>query len=67
MKKSIYTFASLLMFLLTSPIFAQAEPGEDPDLAAPLDDYVGVMVLVAVSFAILKFRAIYKQEFYTTD
>ncbi|WP_165698078.1 hypothetical protein [Flavobacterium nackdongense] len=42
---------------------AQADPGDDPDApAAPIDDYVWILVLVAIAFAIFKFRAIYRQK-----
>jgi hypothetical protein len=63
MKNSIYILTSLLIFLFTNPIFAQADPGDDPDApAAPIDDYVWILALIAISFAILKFRAVYKQN-----
>lgn len=68
MKKSIYILASLLLSLLSSPIFAQADPGDDPDVpAAPIDDYIWVLVLVAITFAILKFKSIYKQNLSTKE
>jgi hypothetical protein len=62
MKKSIYILASLLIFLYTNPILAQADPGDDPDApAAPIDDYVWILVLVGLLVVYLKFRSIYKQ------
>lgn len=61
MKKSIYILTSLFVILFTTPIFAQVDPGDDPD-AVPVDDYVWILAIVAISFAILKFRAIIKQS-----
>jgi hypothetical protein len=60
MKKSIYILANLLMLLLTSPIFAQEDPGDDPD-PAPINDYLWVLALIGLFFVYLKFRAIHKQ------
>lgn len=62
MKNSIYLLASLLMFIVTSPIFAQADLTDDPDVPAPIDDYLFVLIIVAITFAVFKFRAIYKQN-----
>jgi hypothetical protein len=63
MKKSILILANVYLLLVSSSIFAQADPGADPDApAAPIDDYVWMLALVAITFAILKFKAIYKQN-----
>ena len=56
--KFIYIITSILLFLVTNPVIAQEDPGDDPDVpAAPLDDYLWVLVLVGVVFAIIKLKA----------
>lgn len=46
MKKLIFIVACLFMLLLTSPIFAQVDPGADPEPApAPIDG--GLIMLIA--------------------
>lgn len=63
MKKSIYILASLLIFLFTNPIFAQADPGDDPDVpSAPIDDYVWVLALLGLVYVFLRVRAFTLQE-----
>lgn len=58
MKKSIYILTSLFMLLLTGPIFAQEDPGADPDPAAPIGDYVWVLAAIGLIFVFLKMRSI---------
>jgi len=58
--KFIYIISSILLFLVTSPVIAQEDPGDDPD-AVPIDDYLWVLVLVGVVFAIIKLKAYAKQ------
>lgn len=67
MKKYIttaFTKIALLFFVLCTTL-AQAQtdlpdaPVDEP--AAPIDDYVWLLAIVAITFAILKFRAINKQ------
>jgi hypothetical protein len=60
MKKSIYILSSLLIILFTNPIFAQADPGDDP-VAAPIDDSIWVLALIGLVVVSLKFRAIHKE------
>jgi len=59
------TFVWVLILILSINTSIAQDPTDLPDApvdtAAPIDDYVWVLVLVAVTFAILKFRAIYKQ------
>lgn len=57
MKKSINLLALLFILLCTTPIFAQADPGDDPVEAAPIDDYILFMALIGFLFAFLKLRA----------
>ena len=57
-------FIYIILFLVTSPVIAQVrDPNADPDApdAVPIDDYLWVLVLVAVVFAILKLKAYAKQ------
>ncbi len=58
MKKSIFILASLFMLLLTSPIFAQADPGDDPAAPAPIDDYLWILALAGLFLVFLAFKAI---------
>jgi len=59
MKKSIYILASLLIIVFTNPIFAQADPGDDPDApAAPIGDYVWVLALIGLIFVFLRLRTL---------
>ena len=75
MKKYITTtctrFAILFFVLCTTLVQAQdPEPTELPDEpmdGAPIDDYVWLLLIVAISFAILKFRAIYKKGLQIED
>lgn len=62
-----YSILSILLFLLTSPLLAQRGPGRngaDPeDLpAAPIDDYIWVLVLVALVFGILTIKTNAKRK-----
>jgi hypothetical protein len=61
MKKSIFILANLFMLLLTLPIFAQADPGDDPVAPAPIGDYVGALALVGIVFVFFTFRTINKK------
>ncbi len=62
MKKSIYIVASLFLSLLSSPIFAQADPGDDPELPAPIDDYVWFMAVVGLIYIFFKVRSFSQQR-----
>ena len=65
--KLIYIISSVFLFLVSNNIFAQrdggsrgeADPGSDPD-ALPIDDYIWVLVLVALVYAIIKLKAFTK-------
>lgn len=67
MKKYIttaFTKIAILFFVLcTTLIYAQTDLPDAPDdtTPAPIDDYVWLLALVAIVFAILKFRAKNKQ------
>lgn len=62
MKKVFIIFASIIITLLSTPIFAQADPGDDPEpIAAPIDGYVWVLALIGLTFVFLKLRAYNKQ------
>jgi hypothetical protein len=62
MKKSIYILASLFLVLSSSPIFAQVDPGADPDApVATIDNYVWVLALIGLVFVFLKVRSVMLQ------
>ena len=52
MKLKLVTIVnSVVLFLVTSPLLAQADLGDDPDAPpAPIDDYVWVLALVGFIF-----------------
>ena len=62
--KFIHILSSILLFLATNPVIAQRrnleDPGDDPD-SVPIDDYLWVLVLVGLVFAIIKLKAYAKQ------
>ena len=65
--KLIYIISSIFLFLVNNNVLAQREgssrgatdPGPDPD-AVPINDYLWVLVLVGVVFAILKLKSFEK-------
>ena len=62
MKKIFLILISIFISLVSSPVFAQGDPGDDPDaMVAPIDDYVWVLALVGLLFVFLKFRDVYKR------
>lgn len=55
MKKSLFILASLFILLLTSPIFAQADPGDDPEpAAAPIDGGLSILIAAGVLYGAKK-------------
>ena len=59
MKKTFIIICSIVITLVSNPIFAQADPGDDPEApGAPIDDYVWVLALMGILFVFLTFRAI---------
>ena len=75
MKKYITTTCTkiaLMAFMLFSTLInAQTDLPDAPDDGAaapvPINDYVWLWLIVAISFAILKFRAIYKKGLQIED
>jgi hypothetical protein len=58
MKKIFLIIASIFIALLSCPIFAQEDPGADPEaLAAPIDDYVVFLAAISLIYVFLKLRA----------
>jgi hypothetical protein len=64
----------IVAFYLCSTFVVIAQPGDDnaggdlegtggDSTPVPLDEYVWVLVLVGLAYAILKIRAMYKQQF----
>lgn len=57
--KLVYIVNSVILFLITSPLMAQDDPGDDPDATAlPIDDYLWVLVIIGLIYVFLKFRAV---------
>ena len=61
MKKSIFILASIFLLLLSCPIFAQSDPGDDPVPAAPIDHYIWGLALMGLLYVFLKLRAFVHQ------
>ena len=65
MKLKLVTIVNIVvLFLVTSPLMAQADLGDDPDAtpSAPIDDYVWVLAVFGLLFVFMKFRAIYNSK-----
>jgi hypothetical protein len=63
MKKIFLIIASIFIALLSCPIFAQEDPGEDPEAAAmPIDDYIVVLVVIGLIYVFLNLRALAQRE-----
>ncbi len=63
MKKIFLIIASVFISLLSFPIFAQEDPGADPEVpAAPIDDYVVFLAAIALIYVFLKLRAFAHQR-----
>jgi hypothetical protein len=63
--KLVYIINSVILFLITSPLMAADAPadlGDDPDVTAPIDDSLWVLVIVALIYVFLKFRAIQSKK-----
>lgn len=62
MKKIFIIIFGIFISLVSNPIFAQADPGDDPEpAAAPIDAYVWVLAAIGLVFVYLKFRAKHQQ------
>jgi len=58
MKKIFLIVASIFITLLSNPVLAQADPGDDPDVpAAPIDNYVWILAAIGLIYVFLKVRA----------
>lgn len=65
MKKSIFKLTALFLLLLSSSIYAQDDPGLDPDVpAAPIDDNLWIAGLVGFFciFVIKRLRTIQSEK-----
>ncbi len=55
--KSHLILARIFLFLLTTPVLAQADPGDDPDVpAAPIDGYLWVLAAIGLVYVFLRLR-----------
>jgi hypothetical protein len=53
--KSILILASIFLLLLSAPIHAQADPGDDPDVpAAPIDGGIALLIAAGVVYGTKK-------------
>lgn len=57
MKKLLIIIFGIFISLLSNPIFAQADPGDDPEPAAPIDGYVWLLAAVGLVYVFYKVRA----------
>lgn len=58
MKKIFLIIAGIFITLISNPVLAQADPGDDPDVeAVPIDDYLWILAAVGFLFIFLKVRA----------
>lgn len=63
MKKIFIIICGIFISLLSNPVFAQAEPGDDPEVpAAPIDDYVWLLAVVGLVYVFYKVRALSLQR-----
>lgn len=63
MKKLFLIICGIFISLLSNPIYAQADPGDDPDaVAAPIDGYVWVLAAIGLVYVFLRVRAFVQQE-----
>lgn len=60
--KLVYIVNSVILFLITSPLMAQDDPGDDPDATLPIDNYLWVLVIVGLIYVFLKFRAVQNKK-----
>jgi hypothetical protein len=57
MKKLFLILTSTFISLVSSPVFAQADPGDDPEVpAAPIDGYVWVLAAIGLVYVFLRLR-----------
>ena len=62
MKKIFLIVASIFITLISNPILAQADPGDDPDVpAAPIDDYLWALAAIGLVYVFFRLRA-YAQQ-----
>jgi hypothetical protein len=62
MKKIFIIICGIFITLLSNPVLAQADPGDDPDpVAAPIDGYVWVLAALGLVYVFLSVRAFTQQ------
>ena len=59
MKKLLIIILGIFISLVSNPIFAQADPGDDPDPvpAAPIEGYVWILAAIGLVYVFLRIRA----------
>lgn len=63
MKKIFIIICGIFITLLSNPILAQADPGDDPDpVATPIDSYVWVLAAIGLVYVFLRVRAFAQQQ-----
>jgi hypothetical protein len=61
MKKIFIIICGIFITLLSNPVLAQADPGDDPVAPAPIGDYVWVLAAIGLVYVFFKIRAFAKQ------
>ena len=62
MKKIFLIICGIFITLVSNPIFAQADPGDDPEPAAtPIGDYVWVLAVIGLVYVFFRLRAFIKE------
>lgn len=58
MKKLSVIVFGVFMSLLSNPVFGQADPGVDPDPAAPIGDHIWVLAAIGLVYVLYKVVAL---------
>ena len=63
MKKLLIIILGIFITLVSNPVFAQADPGDDPEApTAPIDNYVWYLAAIGLVYVFYKLRALSLQR-----